>query len=62
MTINLGSAATLYGQLIATTEGYVGDMPIIHQAAAEEATVDAMDTVFAEGYFCRTLSPTAQPN
>jgi hypothetical protein len=30
VTINIGSAAALYKKLITTTEGYAGDVPIIH--------------------------------
>ena len=48
MTINIGSAAALYKKLATTTEGYVGDVPIIHQAVAVKAAIDAMDTAFAE--------------
>ena len=29
-------------------EGYVGEAPIIHQAVALKAAIDAMDTAFAE--------------
>lgn len=48
VTINIGSAAALYKKLAATTEGYAGEVPIIHQAVAVKAAIDAMDTAFAE--------------
>ena len=48
VTINIGSAAALYKKLISATEGYAGDVPIIHQAVAVKAAIDAMDTAFAE--------------
>jgi hypothetical protein len=48
VTINIASAAALYKKLVTTTEGYVGEAPIIHQAVALKAAIDAMDTAFAE--------------
>ena len=48
VTINIGSAAALYKKLVTTTEGYAGEVPIIHQAVAVKAAIDAMDTAFAE--------------
>jgi hypothetical protein len=48
LTINIRSAAALYKKLITTTEGYVDDVPIIQQAVAVKAAIDAMDTAFAE--------------
>src|ERR1022692_2333220 len=48
VTINIGSAASLYEKLVTATEGYAGDVPIIHQAVAVKAAIDAMDTAFAE--------------
>jgi hypothetical protein len=48
VTINIGSAAALYKKLATTTEGYAGEVPIIHQAVAVKAAIDAMDTAFAE--------------
>ena len=48
VTINIASAAALYKKLITSTEGYVGEAPIIHQAVALKAAIDAMDTAFAE--------------
>lgn len=48
VTIDIASAAALYKKLVTTTEGYVGEAPIIHQAVALKAAIDAMDTAFAE--------------
>lgn len=48
VTINIASAAALYKKLGTATEGYVGEVPIIHQAVAVKAAIDAMDTAFAE--------------
>ena len=48
VTINIGSAGALYKKPATTTEGYVGDVPIIHQAVAVKAAIDALDTAFAE--------------
>jgi hypothetical protein len=48
LTINIAPAATLYKKLVAATEGYVGDVPILHQAQAVKAAIDAMDNAFAE--------------
>jgi hypothetical protein len=46
--INLAPAATLFKKLIQSSEGYAGDVPIIHQAVAVKAVIDALDTVFQE--------------
>ena len=48
LTINIAPAATLYKKLVTSTEGYAGDVPIIHQAVAVKAAIDAMDNAFAE--------------
>jgi len=47
-TINIGSAAALYKKLVTTTEGYAGEVPIIHEAVSVKEAIDAMDTAFAE--------------
>jgi hypothetical protein len=46
VTINIASAAALYKKLVTSTEGYVGEAPIIHQAVALKAAIDAMDSEF----------------
>ena len=48
VTINIASAAAHYKKLVTSTEGYVGEAPIIHQAVALKAAIDAMDTALAE--------------
>jgi hypothetical protein len=48
LTINLGAAGTLYKKLAAGTEGYLGEVPIIHQAVAVKAAIDALDAAFQD--------------
>ena len=48
LTINVRAAGDLYTKLIDATEGYAGDVPIIHQAVAVKAAIDALDTSFQE--------------
>ena len=48
LTINLAAAGALYKKLITTTEGYVGDAPVTHQAVAVKAAIDALDAGFQE--------------
>lgn len=48
LTINLASAGPLYKKLITVTEGYAGEAPIIHQAVAVKAAIDALDATFQE--------------
>ena len=48
LTINVRAAADLYKKLIDATEGYAGDVPIIHQAVAVKAAIDALDASFQE--------------
>lgn len=48
LTINLAAAAVLYKKLITATEGYAGEPPIIHQAVAVKAAIDALDAGFQE--------------
>jgi hypothetical protein len=43
VTINIGSAAALYKELIAATGGYAGDAPTIHQAVAVKAAIGAAE-------------------
>lgn len=49
LTINLAAAGALYKKLITATEGYAGEAPIIHQAVAVKAAIDALDAGFQEG-------------
>ncbi|MDX1968259.1 MAG: hypothetical protein SFV23_13870 [Planctomycetaceae bacterium] len=48
LVINLAPAATLFKKLIQSSEGYAGDVPIIHQAVAVKAAIDALDAIFQE--------------
>jgi hypothetical protein len=48
LTINLAAASALYKRLLQSAEGYAGDVPIIHQAVAVKAAIDALDAAFAE--------------
>jgi hypothetical protein len=48
ITINLKVAGELYKKLLAATEGYAGEVPMIHQAVAVKAAIDALDTAFQE--------------
>ena len=48
LTINLAAAGALYKKLITTTEGYAGDAPVMHQAVAVKAAIDALDAGFLE--------------
>ncbi len=53
LMINLAPAASLYKRLVQRAEGYAGDVPIIHQAVAVKAAIDALEASFQE---------TADPN
>jgi len=53
LIINLAPAGTLYKRLAQTAEGYAGEVPVIHQAVAVKAAIDALDAAFQE---------TADPN
>ena len=48
LTINLAAAGALYKKLVTATEGYAGEAPIIHQAVAVKAAIDALDATFQE--------------
>ena len=48
LTITLAVAGALYKKLITATEGYAGEVPIIHQAVAVKAAIDALDATFQE--------------
>ncbi len=53
LIINLAPAGALYKRLVQAADGYAGDVPIIHQAVAVKAAIDALDASFQE---------TADPN
>ncbi len=48
LIINLAPAGALYKKLAQPTEGYAGEVPVIHQAVAVKAAIDALDAVFQE--------------
>ncbi|MFN3327062.1 MAG: hypothetical protein ACK5AZ_26525 [Bryobacteraceae bacterium] len=48
LIINLAPAGALFKKLLETTEGYSSEVPIIHQAVAVKATIDALDGAFQE--------------
>ena len=53
LIINLAPAGALFKRLAQTAEGYAGEVPVIHQAVAVKAAIDALDAAFQE---------TADPN
>ncbi len=48
ITVNLPAAGILYKKLAEATEGYAGAVPIIHQAVAVKAAIDALDMALQE--------------
>lgn len=48
LIINLAPAGTLFKKLLESSEGYSGEVPIIHQAVAVKAALDALDGMFQE--------------
>jgi hypothetical protein len=48
LIINLAPAGDLYQRLSQGAEGYSGDVPIVHQAVAVKAAIDALDAAFQE--------------
>lgn len=48
LIINLAPAAALFKKLHESSEGYAGEAPIIHQAVAVKAAIDAIDGAFQE--------------
>jgi len=49
LRINLLPVAALYKKLAECADGYVGEVPIIHQAAALKAVLDVIDSIEQEG-------------
>jgi hypothetical protein len=41
-------AGEMFQKLVIATEGYTGDVPIIHQSVAVKAAFDALESAFAE--------------
>jgi len=48
LIINLAPAAALFNKLLESSEDYAGEVPIIHQAVAVKAAIDALDGAFEE--------------
>jgi hypothetical protein len=48
LTVNLVAAGALYQKLAQETEGYADGVPIIHQAVAVKAAIDALDAAFQD--------------
>lgn len=48
LTVNLLAAQKLYQKLSQSSEGYAGPVPIIHQAVAVKAAIDALDAGLRE--------------
>lgn len=48
LTVNLAAGGALYKKLASSTDGYAGEPPIIHQAVAVRATIDALEASFQE--------------
>lgn len=48
LRINLRAAGDLYKKLIQAAELYAGEVPVIHQAVAVKAAIDALDAAFQE--------------
>jgi hypothetical protein len=48
LRINIAPVATLYKKLATSAEGYVGEVPIVHQAVAVKAAIDALEAEFGE--------------
>ena len=46
LIVNLGAAGTLYQKLCQQSEGYAGAVPIVHQAVAVKAAIDALEAGF----------------
>ena len=48
LRINIAPAGALYKKLLVSAEGYEGPVPIVHQAVAVKAAIDALNNAFAE--------------
>lgn len=49
LIINLAPTAGLFKKLVQASEGYAGDVPIIHQTVAVKAAIDALDAALQDG-------------
>lgn len=48
LTVNLAAGGALHKKLVTSTDGYAGEPPVIHQAVAVRATIDALEASFQE--------------
>jgi len=48
LIINLAPAGARFKKLLESSDGYAGDVPIIHQAVAVKAAIDALEGAFQE--------------
>jgi hypothetical protein len=49
LTVNIAPVGAMYKRLVVATEGYASsNVPIIHQAVAVRAAMDALDMAFQE--------------
>lgn len=48
ITVNLAAAGALYKKLCEASEGYASAVPVIHQAVAVKAAIDALEMAFEE--------------
>jgi hypothetical protein len=48
LRINIAPTGALYKKLLVSAEGYEGPVPIVHQAVAVKAAIDALNNAFAE--------------
>jgi hypothetical protein len=48
LTVNLAAGGALYKKLVTANDGYAAEPPIIHQAVAVRATIDALEASFQE--------------
>lgn len=48
LTINLAAAGALYKKLSQAADGYAGEVPVIHQAVAVKAAIDALESGFQD--------------
>jgi hypothetical protein len=48
LTVNLAAGGALFKKLSTSTDGYASEPPIIHQAVAVRATIDALEATFQE--------------
>ena len=46
--MNLAAAGALYKNLCEASEGYADAVPVIHQAVAVKAAIDALEMAFEE--------------